>query len=190
MAEGLPYTNSWGNYYYYDYGCMKISPNGQKLGVALYNNGAYNTTNYHNFEIYDFNNTTGAVSNSLALSTGTTTLNYYYYGGWGCEFSPDGTKFYGSRINNYVNNPAGIYQWNLCAGSNSAIIASVYTVGTGYNYGAMQVASNGKIYCSQWGQTSLGVINSPNSLGSACSFSSASQSLGNKTSYYSLPNFM
>jgi gliding motility-associated-like protein len=181
------YTNSWSSsYYYYDWGCMKLSPNGKKLGLAIYNNYySWNTNNNSNFELYDFDNTTGVVSNSLALQTVT---NSTYYGGWGCEFSPDGTKFYGSNL---YSGSSGLFQWDLCAGSPSAVAASIYTIVTNSSYnGSMQLAADGKIYSTVWNANNLGVINNPNGLGSACNYSAAGQSISPKTSYYSLPNFM
>ncbi|HOZ88433.1 MAG TPA: hypothetical protein PL029_11785, partial [Bacteroidia bacterium] len=63
-------------------GNMKFSPNGKKLGVAIH--GASGA-----FEVFDFDASTGAVTNSLSLGS--------YPSCYGCEFSPDGTKFYGTR---------------------------------------------------------------------------------------------
>jgi len=182
---------------YNDLGAMKISPNGKKLGTAVYNYYNQNISN-HAFELYDFDNSTGVVSNSLALHTTTTTNNYNY--GYGCEFSPDGTKFYGSQINSNVNNQAGIWQWNLCAGSNSAIAASLFPVASFSNnvnnwHGSMQVAPNGKIYCATWwgngiNQSSISVVHNPNALGAACNYSFQNQSVGPGLSRYGLPNFV
>lgn len=185
VSAASTFTYSY-NYSYYDWGCMKLSPNGKKLGLALYNNYYnWNNTNNSSFEMYDFDNTTGIVSNSLALLTNTTTT---WWGGWGCEFSPDGTKFYGSNLYNSTN--SGIYQWDLCAGSPSAIVASVYTIATGNYVGSMQLASNGKIYNSNWNSSSLGVIGNPNAAGSACNYTNFAQSVSPGNSTYSLPNFM
>ena len=183
------YSGNWG--WNYDYGCMKISPNGKKLAVALYNWNNFNSSNNDNsFELYDYDNTTGVVSNSLALLPNlTTTWNY----SWGIEFSPDGTKLYGSKLNG-SNTNAGVFQWDLCAGSPTAVVASVYTVCpwnvTNNNFGALQLAPDGKIYVARWGQNTLDVINNPNSLGSLCNYTIAGQSISPKLSTYSLPNFM
>ncbi|HOZ88385.1 MAG TPA: CUB protein, partial [Bacteroidia bacterium] len=88
-AVGLPYS----------LGCMKISPNGTKLGM----------TDYLGYvDLFDFNNSTGAVTNSLSLLTN--------FSSYGCEFSPDGTKFYAGGFGN-----GSIRQWDLCAGTNTAI---------------------------------------------------------------------
>lgn len=180
-ANTYTYVNSAS---WYDWGCMKLSPNGQKLALAVWNNWSW-TTNNANFELYDFNNSTGVVSNSVVLSTGTNSVTWN--GGYGVEFSPDGTKLYGSGY--YWNSP--LYQWDLCAGNSAAIAASIYTVATLSNYlGSLQLAPDGKIYCAQWNASALSVINNPNSSGSACNYSSSAQSVSPKTSAFSLPNFM
>lgn len=156
-------------------GCMKTSPNGKKLGVAIYGTGM--------FEMFDFDNTTGVVSNSLSLNTSAITSAY------GCEFSPDGTKFYGSRG---VNGAGTLFQWDLCAGSGTAIAASLYTVVTTNTtgIGALQRASDGKIYGTRSQQSTLMSVNNPNVAGSGCNYIEMGLSIAPKTSYWSLPNFI
>lgn len=157
-------------------GCMKTSPNGKKLGVAIYGLGL--------FEMFDFDNTTGVLSNSLSLNTAS--IN----GAYGCEFSPDGTKFYGSRGVNNVNGQ--LYQWDLCAGSPALIAASLYTVVTNNTtgIGALQRASNGKIYGTRSQQSSLITVDNPNVAGAGCNYVELGQSIAPKTSWWSLPNFI
>ena len=100
-----------------------------------------------------------------------------------CEFSGDGTKF-------YVSSPGTkhIYQWDLCAGSDSAIINSLYTISTGTTsvYG-LQLAPDGKIYGAS--NPSLSVINNPNVAGAACGFTAQQQSIGTASCGLALPNF-
>ena len=185
------FNTSWG---YYDYGCMKISPNGKKVGVAVYNYWFGSNNNSSSFELYDFNATTGVVSNSLALNPNNNWNNYNY--GYGCEFSPDGTKFYGSTPSDWnLSNNAAIMQWDLCAGSDSAIIASQYTISSTSNFtvnytGSLQLGPDGKIYAARYGQNSIDVINSPNQVGAACNYSSNAQSIAPNINYWGLPNFM
>jgi gliding motility-associated-like protein len=184
-------SSSW----WYDIGCMKISPNGKKLGLALYNYW-WNSNNWHSFEIWDYNNSTGAVTNSLGLlSVSQNTWNY----GYGCEFSPDGTKFYGSRLYSGWNNQGGVFQWNLCAGSPSAVAASQTVIATSQTvnthwYASMQLAPNGKIYIARWygsnASNSISVIHNPNAAGTACNFVDLGQSLSPNHSWYGLPNFV
>ena len=154
-------------------GNMKASPNGKKLGLAI--SGSSGT-----FELFDFDNSTGVVSNSLNLGS--------YVNAYGCEFSPDGTKFYGDRESgtNYLN----LYQWDLCAGSPTAIIASQFTIAVTSQIMGMQLANDGKIYIARLGQSTIAVIGSPNVAGSGCSYNHTGQSVSPKTSAYNLPNFM
>lgn len=150
-------------------GALKTSPNGKKLGLCISNN-------LNTIEVYDFDNSTGQVSNPLILGT---------IGGiYGCEFSPDGTKFYGAAWYG-----SAIYQWDLCAGSSTAIIASQYTASASEG-GQLQLAPDGKIYMARTGQTDLGVINNPNASGSGCNYVNNGQSIAPKTNGYGLPNFI
>jgi PKD repeat protein len=126
-------------------------------------------------ELFDFDNATGAVSNPATLVTN----GYIPYG---CEFSPDGTRFYASDFTK-------IYQWDLCAGSNTAIIASQYSV-TAPNVYGMQLASDGMIYVARGNSQTLGVIQNPNVYGSGLNYVSAGQSIGTATCQLGLPNFV
>jgi hypothetical protein len=155
-------------------GQMKVSPNGKKLGLA---NRIYPPPS-DLFELYDFDNATGLVSNQLILLSN---VEYIY----GCEFSPDGTKFYGS-----FNGPANtIVQWDLCAGSNSAIVASNYSIitTTGAN-NALQLAPDGKIYVAK-ASYYLAAINNPNANGINCNYTNTAINLSNGSSL-GLPNFI
>lgn len=156
-------------------GQIKLSPNGRKIGMAVV------TPTGSAVELFDFDAATGVVSNSLSLGN--------ISGAYGCEFSPDGTKFYVSKWSlNYE-----VFQWDLCAGSPAAIISSQYMVAPGTSTvikGAMQLAPDGKIYIARYSQSSLAVINSPNLAGAACNYVDNGQSLGPKTSSYGLPNFI
>jgi gliding motility-associated-like protein len=135
-------------------GCMKISPTGRKLGLAnLVPMGG------PGFEIFDFDNSTGQISNPLAIFEGG------ILGGYGCEFSPDGTKFYGAAGPSATE----LYQWDLCAGSGPAILASKYKI-VSTKMAQLQLAKNGKIYISRYTTNTLAVIDSPNLGGPACNF--------------------
>jgi gliding motility-associated-like protein len=156
-------------------GCMKASPSGRKIGCAYMLNATLNDV-----EVLDFDPSTGFVSNSLNLSSPSSILFPLPYG---YEFSPDGTKFYATDV-------GVIYQWDLCAGSNSAIIASRYAIYTTKNSSGLQMASDGKIYCSETSYSTIGVINSPNSLGAACNYSGSAISIAPAICQSGLPNFV
>ncbi len=151
-------------------GYMKFSPDGRKLGFLVYLPGS--------FELYDFDPATGIVSNQLILDTD---IDAY-----GCEFSPDGSKFYGATLTDNT-----IFQWDLCAGTNQAIVASKYTIPDPVNQlGALQLASDGKIYVARYQQQTLGVIQNPNLSGASCNYTATGLSISPKISTWSLPNFM
>lgn len=151
-------------------GCMKAAPNGSKLALALYENPGQG-----NFELYDFNTSTGTVSNPLIL----TSFNSAY----GCEFSSDGSKLYATPFAGNI-----LYQYNLCAGSPSAIINSQVSFSV-TSAGQLQLASDGKIYVARWNKSALGVINNPNAAGTLCNYVDNGQSIAPKFSTLGLPNF-
>ena len=161
-------------------GNMKASPNGRKLGLAIHGQTG-------NFEIYDFDNATGVISNSLVLGTAQTTPTYFP-NAYGCEFSPDGSKFYGDTESGASTSK--LFQWDLCAGSPTAIIASQYVDTVPSQLMGMQLATNGKIYVSRSGKDTLAVIHNPNAIGAACNYVHSGQPLAPKKSTLNLPNFM
>ncbi|MBX3163453.1 MAG: T9SS type A sorting domain-containing protein [Bacteroidetes bacterium] len=147
------------------YGNLKFSPNGQKLASAI-------EVSVPLVELYDFNTNTGVVSNPFPLSTASTTAGASsFYAAYGCEFSPDGTKFYSSGWGYYA-----IRQWDLSAGSPGAVISSSVAISspTIAMCGAMQLAPNGKIYVAT-NTGSLHVINDPNVAGASCNYAAFGQ---------------
>jgi hypothetical protein len=155
-------------------GGMKFSPNGRKLISAI-----NDTLGVSGFELFDFDNATGLLSNPLKLSN-----THYAYG---CEFSPDGTKLYGTSASGRQ-----LLQWDLCAGSPAAVAASVYTVYTstvwGNNFFTLQNTPDGKMFMTHL--NSLGVIQNPNVAGAACNYSHTGLYIGNAQTSLGLPNFM
>ncbi|MBX3165703.1 MAG: WD40 repeat domain-containing protein, partial [Bacteroidetes bacterium] len=141
-------------------GCIKFSPNGQKFADGYGGGGV---------RLYDFNKATGVLSNSLALGGGAM--------GYGCEFSSDGTKLYVGQYNT-----GNITQWDLSAGSNTAIVSSAYTVTNSIPGNqicwSMQLAPNDKIYIAAYLTTSLHIINNPNVAGAGCNFVAFGQIVG------------
>jgi hypothetical protein len=140
-------------------GPLKISPWGNKIAVALPD------TMISRFELYDFDNNTGQVSNAINLGP------CYPRS---CEFSPDGSKLYGSALVSQSGYGGRyLFQWDLCAGSPAAIVASRDTISTptNTNYTSLylQLGPNGKIYVSN-AMKVLGCINNPNNPGNACNY--------------------
>ena len=150
--NAVPVVTTIGTVHTDPIGVLKSSPDGSKIAVAQ-------SFNPSTIELFDFNSATGVVSNPLTLST----ADAYY----GIEFSPDGTVLYSAT----ESNPAKIFQWNLCAGSSSAVINSRLQIGTFANWGGdLQLGKNNKIYVAVYLGNVLDVINFPNTVGLGCNY--------------------
>ncbi len=159
-------------------GSLKASPNGQK--IAIVNGNTYPSV----AEYFDFDKSTGIISNSVNIQTDTV-CNYY-----GVSFSPDNSKLYiASNLNGY-----NIYQYDLSAGGgNPNSVKASRTVITPHtnNYFALQLATNGKIYVTRSNPSPyLGVINFPNNFGLGCNYVDSAVYLNGKTASFGLPNFI
>ena len=155
-------------------GQMKASPNGNR--IALVNGNGNSIAEY-----FDFNNSTGIVSNCVNIQTNPA-YNYY-----GVSFSPDNSKLY---ITCWLND-IGLYQFDLNAGGGnpaSVIASRTEIIGQGLWLMGMQLATDGKIYIVQ--NHYLSVINNPNYIGANCNFQDFAIYLNGNFSGYSLPNFI
>src|SRR6218665_3933256 len=134
---------------------LKFSPNGRKVGAVIGVTTMAAAT--ASFEVYDFDNSTGVLSNvqNLGPNKG---------GSYGCEFSPDGTKFYASFVIN-----SELVQWDLCANNATTSILSQFNGPQNY-FSVLQLGPDGKIYVSRSSNSYLGVINNPNAAGAACNY--------------------
>ncbi len=169
----VPVISSTGTGGDWNLGHLKVSPDGTRLGAAMHAQGK--------FEVFDFDNTTGTVSNPIPLDSG---LTYAY----GCEFSPNSKLFYGTR-----ELDPQIIQWDVCGSSTAAVVASQNTVGFGTGmteFGAMQLGPDQKIYIARYIDGYLSTLDNPNVYGLGCNFVNQSQSLGSKKSTLGLPNFV
>ncbi|WP_317898104.1 T9SS type A sorting domain-containing protein [Aurantibacillus circumpalustris] len=159
----------------YGQGTIKLSPNGKKLGLTFYNG-----SNNSEVALFDFDKSTGIVSNYLSLIT--STVNHY-----GCEFSGDGTKFYTGTSN---GTSSSVFQWDLCASSNTLIHASKTTVANpAFSHSQFQLAPNGKIYIVITNSQTLAAIENPNLLGIACNYTPMALSMSTGSNGAGLPNF-
>lgn len=148
-------------------GYMKFSPNGKKLVVC------------HSFvytaELFDFDNSTGVLSNPISLISNESNQIY------GAEFSPNSEVLYISH-----SSQAFLSQFNLTAAN---IPASRFLVPISYTTGALQLGPDGKIYVTQFVKSKLGVINNPNSIGTACNLVADAIDLNGKICNLGLPAF-
>ena len=130
-------------------GYMKSNMQGTKLALAIHR--------LDKFELFDFNKSTGVVSNHYEST--------YYNDPYGVEFSPDGEKLYGS-----LPYEAKVYQFDITQTdpfSNPVIVAN-----TTYQPSGIQLAPNGQIYLSERDNSYLSVISKPDILGVGCNYNS------------------
>ncbi len=162
-----------------DMGQIKISPNGRKLAMA-------NFTCSSRFSLYDFNSNNGVISNSLVLSTNTSTSVLAY----GCEFSPDCSKLYGTE-NGLSILYSALHQWDICASGTNAIVTSIQsnTINASNKNLALQLAPNGFIYIAVPNSNSISVITSPNNTFPNSNLQQNAVSLGNNKCVWGLPGF-
>ena len=164
-------------------GQLKASSDGSRLAVAI--------CSLARIELFDFNNSSGMVSNPITFPANgmANNINNWVYG---VEFSPDGTKLYGTLVMGQI-----MHQYDLMAGSSTDIINSRTLVGWSINseLGALQLGPDGKIYCAKSRANAtisipyLAVIDSPNALGTSCNFVDSAIFLGNGRSFWGLPTF-
>lgn len=146
-------------------GYLKISPDGTKIACA-------NFGNPHSLMLYDFNDTTGTVSNEQQLNLDTANDVPY-----GVEFSPASNNLYAATCQLNVNDhipPSKVIQFDMLSADipNSGVVIHSSNINT---RGGLQLAIDGKIYRAlstgtQIGTDFLGVINNPDALGLACTY--------------------
>jgi hypothetical protein len=143
-------------------GKLRISPDRMKLfapsayGFSLQEIGA---------ELYDFDATTGVVSNAVLLDTAVICFA-------GC-FSPDNSKLYTIESDNTFTYLV-LCQYDLSQSSTAAIIGSKINLDTSntFNYiKDVKLGPDGKVYVNfDDPQDTLSVVNSPNLAGTACNY--------------------
>jgi gliding motility-associated-like protein len=152
-------------------GYLKFSPDGKKLISSNYQ---------QNVELYDFDNATGIISNPKIIST--------KFANYGVEFSPLGNVAY---ITTGEFFPLELYQYDLTSVnilSTETLIHSSTDVN--HFFGALQLATNGKIYLSIDDLNTLSVINNPETLGLGCNLGLNTVSIGSGLSKLGLPQFI
>lgn len=104
-----------------------MNPSGDKLAVAIISEGKLG--------IVSFDNSTGSIPYLFEIDFDSAV--------YGCEFSPDGSKFYMTNLNR-------VMQVDMNAGSPSDILNSLTSIYE-FSYsdiGAMQTGPDGRIYIS------------------------------------------
>jgi gliding motility-associated-like protein len=147
---------------------MRLSPDGRKLALGIRD---------QNFELFDFNTTTGQLSNYVPLIS--------VYRSYGVQFSPDNRLLYGTDLDGL-----GVFQYDLQAGSATAIANSGLRIAnTANNAGAIQTGPDGKLYISVFNTPYLAVIDNPNVRGAGCGFRANGVYLNGALGQIGLPNY-
>jgi gliding motility-associated-like protein len=149
-------------------GYLKASPQGDKLCSA--------NCDMNFYELAQFDNNTGVVSNAINLNPGT--VNY------GVEFSPNGELVYAASWGGNV-----LYQWDVTSWDPATILSTQTSFSV--NARALQLGPNGKIYVSRNSSSWIGVVNDPDVPGAGCNFEADGVQLSpGTTSSYGLPPFI
>ena len=158
-------------------GALKFSPDGTRLAAALWRDN-------NKFEVYDFNRATGQVSNPRSFGP--------YQEAYGVEFSPDGTKLYGTANGNSSAKNIAVGALETQVLQLDLATKKVTTVGHSSNHkiGALQRGPDGKIYVAREDNSFLGVIDNPNASGEAVRYLDDGLQLGGRRSKLGLPAFV
>lgn len=161
-------------------GYMKASRQNNKLAFGNWVKGE--------FIIVDFDNTTGMVDSTSRLLIGPV-ASYSY----GVEFSPDGSKLYGTILSG-INL---LLQFDLSSANDSIIFNTCDTIAaennfscSAFRFGALQLGPDGKIYGVNVCDSSLLVINYPDQPAASCGFVLNGVSLAGRTCDLGLPNLI
>ena len=158
-------------------GAMDASPDGNRIGMPV--------DWSDRIEFFDFNKTTGVVSNPLTVNV-TDDSTPPFLRKYGACFSPDGSKFYYTNINS-------VYQLNLSTYTSAAIESSntlIYSPILEPNvYPCLQIeqAPNNKLYVAIGNAGRLDEISNPNALGLGCAYVSNAVSFSPATCQLGLP---
>jgi PKD repeat protein len=156
-------------------GCMKFSPGGDKMAVCLYAT--------QQADLLDFDNLTGVFSNAATINFPAPA--FYSYG---VEFSETGKVLY---ICNVDFTPGQIYQFDMQAGNNTAVLATaqlVYNNPTDF-LGSMQLGPDKKVYYVRYGYPYACAIEFPEVLGVGCTPNDVAVPLGTGSAQLGLPDF-
>jgi len=160
---------------------LKASPEGDKI-ISM---NAGNSPAEHSIDLLKFNGYNGTVSTICGIPM---PFPYYPYG---AEFSPNASKLY---ISSWLS--AEIWQYDLTLATDTvAFVASAIPVApaqpTGFEYGDLQLAPDGRIYFPYRTTSYLGCIANPDELGAGCGFvENAIDFEDNTLIYAGLPIFM
>jgi hypothetical protein len=133
------------------YGQMKFNMCGDKLALAI----GYQDK----IELFDFNKSTGAISNAVSLQMG-----FHVYG---VEFSKNSQMLYATTY----DPSATLVGFDISLSGQALIAASKLPLSNTSGLYALQIGAHGKIYVAEsFGSPFLGVINNPDIYGSGSNY--------------------
>ncbi len=146
-------------------GCMKFSHDQKRIVTVI-------SVTVGIVELFDFNNSTGVVSNPLTIyRAGVATLYYPY----GAEFSPDNKLLYLSWSDMVDLGDYKVYisQFDITSNNQTAIVNSKIDLvfsdaGNAISTGALQLGPDKRIYFPVYKSGSVGIIEYPNIHGVGC----------------------
>lgn len=163
---GSSHTGNLGN----TIGYMKASSNGEHLALALYGDGL--------FEIFDFDDSNGNLSNPITLSG--------YPAAYGVEFSADGQYVYGTLFSSKK-----LYQFNLAYQTADLMQAAAHLVATSSHYlGGIQLAPDGRLYIARFNSNTLARVEYPELRGNLVGFNEEALELAGRSSSLGLPTYV
>jgi gliding motility-associated-like protein len=159
-------------------GMLKVSPDARQLCQTNFPEVDVTTFIPNFFQLFDFNNTTGAITNPRTVTLPNSKV-------LSCEYSSDSKLLYLSSPSTKT-----IEQVEATLSTPNAIEASQVTINTAPSgYYAIQLAPDDKIYLADIGPV-LGAINSPNTKGAGCNYVNQQIRLSPGSSYLSLPAYI
>ena len=157
-------------------GSMRLSPNGKKLAVAI------GSATQGQIQLFDFNTTTGIISNPIDLD-GINPGNRQIYG---AEFSFNNKVLYISGSGNKL------YQYDISSNNQILINASRNTFynPTNNQILGLQLGPDKKIYVSIPQSSKITIINNPEIMGAGCNLALNSLDLNGGRCVSGLPTYV
>lgn len=155
-------------------GYLKASAEGDRIAAAHW-------YDLNRVEIFDFDNATGQLSNTITLN------GFTGSGCYGVEFAPSEPILYVTErtYDGYL------YQYDLSSNNQTIINNSRITLDSfAGRWGALQLGPDGRMYVSKRSSTHLGIINKPDVLGFGCNYVDEGVFLAGQLSWIGLPSFI
>jgi gliding motility-associated-like protein len=156
-------------------GAMKVSPDGTQLCQTHFPDPGQTTENF--FQLFDFNNSTGIISNPKIISI----PQCRYYAN---EFSPDSKLLYLTKADGNE-----IDQFECKLSTIGAIAASRIPIPAIASLCGLQLGPDEKIYVTH-NATNLSVISNPNTKDIGCGFQAGKVDLAGNFGSLNLPSFV